>query len=181
MDKFDKDTIINLMNLETEPVTAILPDGRRLFMERIKKTCKYLSHNKKVIKDTSFYKLYAYDKKIPEDCIVVGGLILHVDRTAHFINIDEYLDILNSEIPHRYGTKIYMDDVLFIQDIPVKEAENIRNKLLRERVDGKRWFNKLTIIDPSGNKTTFLPSKRVYERNLNRLKDERDKEKIRTT
>jgi hypothetical protein len=132
-------------------------------MERIIGTTKYLTHTKKVIYDLVFLRLYNFDKRIPEGCIAVNDWLLKIDNWAHIDSPARFLQVLKSPAAESVGTRFYLDDILYMDNVPFKLAEDIRNVLLTERNDGTVWFDVLKIIDPSGNETLFLPSKKAIK------------------
>ena len=75
------------------------------------------------------------------------------------INIPQ--EILDTLQPKTKGTCFYLDNILYMDNVPFIHAEGIRDVLLRERTDGTLWFDILKIVDPSGNETKFYPSKRA--------------------
>lgn len=152
---------INKEKPTLEPLTALFHDGSKIYMERIIGTTKYLTHTKKVIYDLVFLKLYNFDKRIPEGCIAVNDWLLKIDDWAHIDSPARFLQVLKSPAAESVGTRFYLDDILYMDNVPFKLAEDIRNVLLLERNDGTVWFDVLKIVDPSGNETLFLPSKKA--------------------
>jgi len=146
-----------------EPVNVILHDKSKNYMERIIGTTKYLAHNKKIIYDTLFLKLYNFDKRIPEGCFAVGGWLLKIEQWAHIDRPARFLEVLDSPPPKCVGTRFYLDDILYMDNVPFRDADGIRNNLLLQRSDGIIWFEVLKIVDPSGNETLFLPSKKAQK------------------
>jgi hypothetical protein len=146
---------------ELEPVTAIHHGGQKQFMERIKGTTKYLSSARKIIYDVTFLTLYNHDLKIPEGCIALENMLLKIEGWAHIDHIDSFLKILDRPPVAGVGTRIYLDHELFMDNVPFIKSDAIRDELLTQRNDGTRWFDVLRVIDPSGNETQFLPSRKA--------------------
>lgn len=146
-----------------EPLTVIFHDGHKQFMERVVKTTHYLSNNRKVIYDLAFLNLYNHNLRIPEGCLAVGNWLLKIERCATLDNPELFTEILDMpEFPTK-GTCFYLDNLLYMDNIPFRHAEAIRDILLTQRNDGTLWFDVLKIVDPSGNKTLFYPSKRAQK------------------
>lgn len=170
--------IERLAEVKIRPVTVIHPDGVKQHMEWIIGTTKYLSNLKKIIYDTTFLQLYSGNpNKILEGCFVVDNYILKIEKWCHIDDYDKFLKILeNKEIKTR-GTRLYLDNDLYMGNIPFKDQDKIRNHLLEQRRDGTMWFDVLKIIDPSDNVTYFYPSKTALK---NRHVDEKPKKPIPT-
>jgi hypothetical protein len=143
-----------------QPVTAVFPNNQKIFMERIYGTTKYLAHNRKVIYDVSFKDLYNMGK-IANSCFAVDHFLYNIDAWASIEEPDQFKKILLSPLPLSRGTRFYLDDELFMENVSFIKADMIRNELIWERRAGTRWFNVLKIIDPSGNETLFFPPARV--------------------
>ncbi len=146
-----------------EAVTVIQSDGSRLYMERIIGTTKYLAHNRKVIYDVSFLNLYNYNLRIPAGCIAIKDWLMKIDGYAHIEHPSSFLKLLDKPAPKVRGTRFYLDNKLYAENVPFGKADAIRNDLLQQRNDGIMWFEVLTIIDPSGNETKFYPSKKALK------------------
>jgi hypothetical protein len=164
-----KDEIKNkLIRLEydkkLEPVNAILPNGQRLFMERIQCTTHYLSAMRKVIMDVTFENLYCHDCKVPENCIVVGDMLLRVEESTHIDDPEKFMAILDKPKGKCRGTKFYLDDVLYLDNVNFMKADELRDDILHKRQAGTMIFNILKILDPSGNTTEFIASPAVQKR-----------------
>lgn len=159
-----------LMVLRTEPVTATHPKGIKQHMDWIVGTTKYLSNLKKIIYDVSFLRLYMHDNKIPEACLAIDNFLYKVDQWAHLDFPERFKEILDKEGPKVHGARIYLDDILYADNIPFKHFENIRNYLLRERTDGAIWFDVMKCVDPAGNVSLFLPSKATIKMHKESLK-----------
>ena len=153
-----------------EPVKATVHGNTKLFMERINGTSKYLSHLRKVIYDVKFENTYHYDGKVPVNCFAVDGMILRIEDQAcvgvQFPDGDfeKFLEILNRPNPVPTGTRIYLDKILYMDNVPFLRADSIRNNLLQQRKDGLMCYQVLKIIDPSGNTTEFHASPAVQKR-----------------
>lgn len=145
---------------ELQPVTAIFPNNQKIFMERIEGTTKYLCHNRKVIYDITFVKLYNMGI-IPESHFVIDHFMYYIEDWSHISEHEHFNRIMNKMIPTSKGVCIYLDDKLFQENVSFLNAEKIRNELLYQRNDGTRWFDVLKIVDPSGNETIFLPSRKA--------------------
>lgn len=156
---------------ELEAVTVTFHGGAKQFMERIHGTTKYLAQARKVIYDFSFLNLYNYNpRKIPEGCVALCDWLLKIDGWAHIDHPESFKKIMDDNKKLCRGTKIYLDAKLYMGNIPFMRADAIRDQLLWDRTDGIKWFNVLTITDPSGNKTQFLPSLkaiRIHKQQLN--------------
>jgi hypothetical protein len=147
-----------------EPINAILSNGTRLAMERIDCTTHYLSSLRKVIYDVTFENLYCHNCKVPENCIAVGDFILRIEESAHIEQTDAFLAILNKPRGKCRGTKFYLDDVLYLDNVNFLRSDSIRDNILLQRQQGTMVFDVLKILDPSGNTTEFLASKAVQKR-----------------
>jgi len=141
--------------------TVIYSNGKRYFIEWIKGTTKCFSHNRTIIYDVSFLQLYRYNEKIPEGCFACNQWICKIDKQTHINNPAVFLAILDYTYPQREGTRYYLDNKLYMKNVPFRQADKIRNDLLYQRKDGLLWFKCLTIVDPAGNKTWFYPSIKV--------------------
>jgi hypothetical protein len=155
---------------QLEPLTVIFHDCHRQGMERIIKTSHYLSNNRKVIYDLGFLSLYNHNLKIPEGCLAVGNWLLRIERTCSIENPEYFMEILDTPQPLAKGTCFYLDNILYMDNVPFVHAEGIRNVLLKERADGIVWFEVLKIVDPSGNKTLFYPSKKAQRVHAEKIK-----------
>jgi hypothetical protein len=153
-----------LVELKLEPVSATMHAGNRLFMERIQGTTKYLSNNKTMIYDVDFADTYNHSGRIPKDHFVVGDYLLKVEKWAHIDNPEEFLAILNLEIPKAPGTCFYLDGKLFLENVSFARMPLIRDQLLRDREDGDMIFHCLKIVDVGGNTTEFWASPAVKKR-----------------
>jgi hypothetical protein len=153
-----------LVKTKLDPVSATMHGGYRLFMERINGTTKYLSNNKTMIYDVTFADTYKHTGKIPEDHFAVENYLLKVESWAHIDNPEEFLRILNLEYPKVPGTRFYLDNILFMENVPFIKADLIRNELLNDRYAGIRTFRCLKIVDIGGNITEFFASKEVQRR-----------------
>ena len=151
-------------NKKLEPVNAILPGGGRMFMERIQCTTHYLSAMRKVIMDVTFENLYFHDGKVPENCIVVGDTLLRVEESTHIDDPEKFMAILDKPKGKCRGTKFYLDDVLFADNVNFMKADELRDDILHQRQAGTMIFDILKILDPSGNTTEFLASPAVQKR-----------------
>ncbi|HZK70624.1 MAG TPA: hypothetical protein VFD03_03760 [Clostridia bacterium] len=147
-----------------EPVTATLPNGTKLFMERIECTSHYLSHLRKVIYDVAFKNLYYHNLKVPEDCMAVGDTLLRVEEVASIEFPQDFLAILNKPKGKCRGTKFYLDEFLYLDNVNFLRADSIRDNILLQRCNGTMIFDILKIVDPSGNTTEFIASPAVQKR-----------------
>jgi hypothetical protein len=151
-------------NKKLEPVNAILPGGGRMYMERIHGTTHYLSAMQKVIMDVTFENLYFHDGKVPENCIVVGDTLLRVEESTHIDDPEKFMAILDKPKGKCRGTKFFLDDTLYAENVNFLKADEIRDDLLFKRQKGVMIFDILKILDPSGNTTEFLASPAVQRR-----------------
>jgi len=157
----EKETVtIEILNraIEVEPVTAIHPKGVKIFMERIIGTIKYLSNNRKILYDVSFISLYNYNNKIIDGCFAIDGFVYKIDAWASIDFPDRFLQILDKNVPECRGICFYLDNKLYAENVPFLKCDDMQDHLLTQRNDGLMWFNKLKIVDKSGNKTVFYPS-----------------------
>jgi hypothetical protein len=151
-------------NNKLEPVKATLPDGSKLFMERIECTTHYLSHLRKIIYDVAFQNLYYHNSKVPQDCIAVGDMLLRVEETTSIEFPEAFLAILNKPKGKCRGMRFYLDEVLYLENVNFLRADSIRDNILQQRCDGTMIFDVLKIVDPSGNTTEFHASPAVQKR-----------------
>jgi hypothetical protein len=149
---------------ELEPVKTTLPGGTKLFMERIKGTTKYLSHLRKMIYDVVFVNTYYHNGKIPVNHLVVDNILLKIEAMADIYCPEKFLEIMNNTVVCPRGCRFYLDDVLYMKDVPFLKADKIRDNLLQQRHDGTMIYDILKIIDPSGNTTEFHASPAVQNR-----------------
>jgi hypothetical protein len=147
-----------------EPVNAILPNGTRLFMERIQCTTHYLSAMRKVIMDVTFESLYFHSGKVPENCIVIGDTMLRVEESTHIDDPERFLSILDRPKGKCRGTRFYLDEVLYLENVNFLRADAIRDNILLQRQQGTMVFDILKIVDPSGNTTEFIASPAIQKR-----------------
>jgi hypothetical protein len=152
-----------ILTLVVEPVEAIHSNGSRQYMERIIGTTKYLSNFKKMIYDVAFLKLYNHDLKIPEGCMAIDNFLYKIEKWAHLDHADSFADILHAEAPKTKGTCFYLDGKLVQSNVPLLKNDDLRDYYLGLRNTGEMWFDKLVIIDPSGNHTEYLPSKKALK------------------
>jgi hypothetical protein len=139
-----------------EPITAKLSGGSSLFMERIIGSTHYLSNNRKMIYDVCFADLYLHDGRIPQNHLAIENMLLKVEDWCHIDNADKFLMILSKENESPKGMQFFIDDVLYISNVPFSKSESMRNELLRLRNDGIiDYFSVLKVKDPSGNITEF--------------------------
>jgi len=165
-----------LMVLETEPVTAVHPRGMKQFMERVVGTTKYLSNMKKIIYDVSFLDLYNFDGKIIDGCFAIDGFLYKIDNWAHIDFPERFLEILDKESPKTKGVCFYLDNKLYLDNVPFIKCDPIRDDLLRQRTDGFMWFEVLKIVDTAGNSTSFFPSikaRRLHNESLKKAEKPR--------
>ena len=154
-----------------EPVKTTVHGGTKLFMERISGSSLYLSHLRKVIYDVKFENTYYHNNKVPENCFAVDNMILRIEDQA-CVGIqfpfdsdpEKFLEILSRPIPVSKGTRIYLDHVLYMDNVPFARADSIRNNLLQQRKEGTLVYQVLRIINQSGNVTEFHASPAVQKR-----------------
>ena len=154
---------LQMFNLEFTPVDALYPKGKKLFMERINETTKFLSNAKKVIIDASFVNIYNFNNKIWDGCFVVNDFIYKIDSWASINFPEKFIDILNKKHPPIKGTCFYLDDKLYLSNAPFLKCDSIRDNLLQQRNDGTMWFECLKIVDNASNATCFYPSKKAIK------------------
>jgi hypothetical protein len=147
--------------IDVEPVNAIYPKDVKIFMERIVGTTKYLSNNRKILYDVSFIDLYEYNNKILEGCFAIDKYIYKIDAWASINFPEKFLRILDKKIPESKGICIYLDNKIYAENVPFLKCDDMRDDLLIQRNDGLMWFEVLKIVDKSGNKTLFYPSKQA--------------------
>ena len=151
-------------NKKLQPVTAILHDGSRVEWERIEGTSHYLSHGRKQIWDVTFENLYCHNCKVPENCVAVADMVLRVEESTGIEFPDAFLAILNRPKGKCRGTKFYLDEVLYLENVNFIRADSIRDNILLQRQQGTMVFDILKIVDPSGNTTEFIASMAVQKR-----------------
>ena len=150
-------------NKKLEPVKATIHGGSKLFMERIEGTTHYLAHAKKLIFDLKFENLYFHNSKVPENCVAVD-MVLRIENSASIDLPEDFLAILNQPKAKSRGTKFYLDDILYLENVNFLRADSIRDNILQQRHDGTMVFDALKIVDRSGNTTEFLASSAVQKR-----------------
>ena len=157
-------------NKQIEPMKATLPGGKKLFMERINGSSKYLSHLRKRIYDVKFEKCYYHDGKIPENCFAINNEILRIEEQVgigvQFSNgiPERFLEILNKLQPESQGIRIFLDDVLYMSNVPFLKSDRVRDEILYQRHNGTMIYDVLKVVDPSGNVTKFYASPAVQKR-----------------
>lgn len=154
-----------------EEVTVIHPKNVRQFMEWIVGSTKYLSNRRMVIYNVSFLGLYNHDGKILDGCFAIDNFLYRIDQWAHRDNPERFEEILQSTVPEGVGTRIYLDDKLYMSNVSFGKRDGIISDLLTQRNDEIMWFNILKLIDASGNTTCFYPSKKAIKAHKNLNKD----------
>jgi len=141
---------------QLESVKVRLSGNYVQLMERINGTTHYLSNNRKIIYDVVFADLYFHNKKIPENHIVVDNTLLKIEDWCHIDEEERFLEILKREPAKSVGMQIFLDDKLYMSNVPFSKSESLRNELLYERNHGIIYFfSCLKVKDPSGNVTEF--------------------------
>jgi hypothetical protein len=119
---------------------------------------------KKQLWDVTFENLYCHNCKVPVDCIVVGDMLLRVEKLTYIEFPDDFLALLNKPKGKCRGTKFYLDEILYLSNVSFIRADSIRDEILKQRQDGTMVFDILKIVDPSGNTTEFIASPAVQKR-----------------
>lgn len=159
-----EEILCRLARLTIEPVKATLPDGSKLFMERINGSTKYLSHMRKVIYDVAFENTYYHNGIIPLGYFVIADMLLKIEESSDVTTPERFIELLEKIPPKPHGMRFYLDDTLYLENVSFIKSDMIRDDILRARKDGSMLFDVLRIIDPSNNITEFHASPLVQLR-----------------
>jgi len=159
-----KEIIKKLASYKYDPVDAVIHGGNKFFMENIVGTTKYLSNAGKVIYDLMFADLYYHDKKVPLNHVAIGEYLYKIEACVNLDDPEKFLGVLNFQLIYTQGTKFYLDNVLYAENMPFTREDKFRDLLLEQRWDGTLFYHCLKIVDPAGNTTEFWASPAVEKR-----------------
>ena len=159
-----EEILCRLARLTIEPVKATLPDGSKLFMERINGSTKFLSHMRKVIYDVAFENTYYHSGKIPQGRFIIDNMIYKIEESSDTSDPERFIQLLEKVMPKPHGMRFYLDETLYLENVSFMRSDIVRDDILKARKDGPMLFDVLRIIDPSNNITEFHASPSVQRR-----------------
>jgi len=161
-------------------VEAIIPTGVHKLVHRLKNSTVIIAgvctQKEKMmtaideVMNVSFVDCYTHNGKIPEDCIVIDNMLLHIDQ---HVSVTKYtgsitaMKIIDEPLPKSRGTDLFIDGILYKKDVPLLKKDKIIKEILKMRASLKLWFNQLEVIDLSGNHTIYEASPACRNKHLN--------------